>query len=94
MYIYMHYIYVVRLFFCQCNEQQQEEAVSTNKFELPANFETELNQFFSLEENGDGNFVNINQVYTYYFRNYKIEYESTSYQRLYMVKECLADLYI
>ncbi|CAN6805506.1 unnamed protein product [Brassica oleracea] len=43
------------------HNKQQEEAVSTNKFELPANFETELNQFFSLEENGDGNFVNINQ---------------------------------
>lgn len=74
----------MRFFFCQCDEQQQEEAVSTNKFELPANFETELNQFFSLEENGDGNFVNINQVYAYYFRNYKIEYESTSNQRLYI----------
>ncbi|XP_018475514.2 putative two-component response regulator ARR21 isoform X2 [Raphanus sativus] len=43
------------------NKQQQEEAVYTNKFKLPANFENELDQILSLEENGDGIFVNINQ---------------------------------
>ncbi|KAJ0235284.1 putative two-component response regulator ARR21 [Hirschfeldia incana] len=47
--------------FLNDHNKQQEEAAYTNKFELPANFETELNQIFSLEENGDGNLVNINQ---------------------------------
>ncbi|KAL0709130.1 hypothetical protein Bca4012_016108 [Brassica carinata] len=37
------------------NKQQQEEAVSTTEFELPANLVTELNQILSLEENGDWN---------------------------------------
>ncbi|CAH2073735.1 unnamed protein product [Thlaspi arvense] len=49
------------------HNKPQEEADSTTKFELPANFPTELNQIFSLEENGDGTFVNINQTCIYDF---------------------------
>nr|VDD18523.1 unnamed protein product [Brassica oleracea] len=43
------------------HDKQQEEAVSANKFEIPANLETELNQTSSLEEDGDWTFLNINQ---------------------------------
>ncbi|CAH8388751.1 unnamed protein product [Eruca vesicaria subsp. sativa] len=42
-------------------EKKQEEVVSTSKFEIPANCETELNQIFSLEEDGGWTFLNINQ---------------------------------
>ncbi|CAN7037414.1 hypothetical protein IGI04_004470 [Brassica rapa subsp. trilocularis] len=43
------------------HDKQQEEAVSANKFEIPANLETELNQTSSLEEDGDWTFLNISQ---------------------------------
>ncbi|KAJ4911720.1 response regulator 21 [Raphanus sativus] len=43
------------------HDKQQEEVASTNKFEIPANFETEVKQTFSLEEDGGWTFLNINQ---------------------------------
>ncbi|CAA7026902.1 unnamed protein product [Microthlaspi erraticum] len=43
------------------NKQQQGEAAPTTNSDLPANFSTELNQNFSLEEDGDWTFVNVNQ---------------------------------
>ncbi|KAF8091938.1 hypothetical protein N665_0431s0007 [Sinapis alba] len=43
------------------HDKQQEEVVSTNKFDIPANFETELNQISSPEEDGGWTFMNINQ---------------------------------
>ncbi|KAG2310070.1 hypothetical protein Bca52824_021627 [Brassica carinata] len=43
------------------HDKQQEEVVSTNKFEIPTYFETELNQIFSLEEDGGWTFLKINQ---------------------------------
>ncbi|KAF8115586.1 hypothetical protein N665_0025s0054 [Sinapis alba] len=44
----------------QLDHNKQQEAVSTTQFELPANFSTEMNQLFSLEDD-DWTFVNINQ---------------------------------
>ncbi|CAN6874433.1 unnamed protein product [Brassica oleracea] len=44
----------------ELDHNKQQEAVSTNQFELPANVSTEMNQFFSLEDD-DWTFVNTNQ---------------------------------
>ncbi|KAL0888407.1 hypothetical protein Bca101_012390 [Brassica carinata] len=45
----------------QFDHNKQQEAVSTTPFELPANFPTEMNQLFSLGDDDDWTFVNINQ---------------------------------
>ncbi|KAJ0266203.1 putative two-component response regulator ARR21 [Hirschfeldia incana] len=45
----------------QFDHNKQQEEVSTTQFELPANFSTEMNQLFSLGEDDDWTFVNINQ---------------------------------
>ncbi|RID42624.1 hypothetical protein BRARA_J02495 [Brassica rapa] len=44
----------------ELDHNKQQEAVSTTQFELPANVSTEMNQFFSLEDD-DWTFLNTNQ---------------------------------
>ncbi|CAH8312617.1 unnamed protein product [Eruca vesicaria subsp. sativa] len=46
------------------NKVCQQEAVSTTQFEFPAMFSTEMNQLFTLEEDNDWTFVNVNQRYS------------------------------
>ncbi|KAJ0233822.1 Signal transduction response regulator [Hirschfeldia incana] len=43
------------------HDKQKEDVASTNKFEVPANIETEVNETFSRKDDGGWTFLNINQ---------------------------------